>query len=548
MSNNGTVRSINRKSKAAIAVDIQTDNRVVGDGLQLLCERAATILDTVAPTKRIRKSLLDTAESLLQLQGNIVKDIPTLILDDCTKYAIDRISREKAHETLTCVAALPPAHTTRLRTFDVGGVQIPLPFNRLQYTAVEACTILTTIQTDKRVSLNKVVAAMLNYRVSHGCVVTPLIPFDRSAMFRMLAKYKKDPNVEWKMRGVKPILDNNQFLEKVNLFEKDVCRAVGRNDIKMILKEAKVEYARKERSSTMIVTSPTMKSVNNYMNLLTQLDANRSITSTIQQKSEARYIAERSVRNAISHIMAVAVSHYTSGIPDSRLQPISKATTGAIKLYDLIQRENGGSELKVILPMFLSSTDDTTVFAFEGAVQGKQSDKFIIKKDDDTATRSSYTRNTSSTDSLCGLCIRHSVTFNAVGNAAPLYATVYGLSEEELPSAHCPSGRLCVPLPGFCYGGCQDASNSSVGYLVFLRSTNVEDDISTDQINHTKYRNDVFIPWVQNTRESYLRKEGWHPGDEVDTDHVWVGWQVHLNIVVLIYHRRLFIISILYTP
>ena len=236
MSSNGTVRSTNRKSKAVIAVDIQTDNRVVGDGLQLLCERAATILDTAAPTKRIRKSLLDTAESLLQLQGNIVKDIPTLILDDCTKYAIDRISRDKAHGTITRAAMLPPAHTTRMRTFDVGGVPIPLPLNRLQYTAVEACTILATVQTDKRISMNKVVAAMLNYRVSHGSVVTRLIPFDRSAMVRMFAKYRKDPNVEWKVRRVTPILDNNQFLEKIHLFEKDIGRTVEKDDVKMILK------------------------------------------------------------------------------------------------------------------------------------------------------------------------------------------------------------------------------------------------------------------------------------------------------------------------
>ena len=524
MSSNETERSTNRKSKAVIAVDIQTDNRVVSDGLQLLCDRAATILDTAAPTKRIRKSLLDTAESLLQVQGNI----PILIPDDCTKYAINRISREKAHGTLTCVAALPPVHKTRIRTFDVGGVSIPLPLNRLQYTAVEACTILTKTETDKRISMSKVVAAMLNYTVSHGGPVTPLLPFDRSAMFRIYAKYKKDPDVEWIKRGVKPILTNNQFLEKVHLFEKDIGRAVGKDDIKGILKDAKVEVAKKKGSSTMIVASPSTKSINNYMNLLKQLEANRSITSTVQQKSEARYIAERSVRNAISHIMAVAVSHYTTGIPDTRLQPIKKATAGARKLYGLIQRENGGSELKVILPMFLSSTDDTTVFVFEGVVEGKQSDKFVIRKDDDTATRSSYTRNTSSTDSLRGLRIRHSVTFNAVGNAAPLYATVYGLSVEELPIEHCPTGRLCVPLPGFCYGRCQDVSNSTVGYLVFLRSTNAEDDISTDQVNHIKYRNDVFLPWVQSTRESYLRKEGWHPGDEVDTDHVWVGWQVRL--------------------
>ena len=101
-------------------------------------------------------------------------------------------------------------------------------------------------------------------------------------------------------------------------------------------------------------------------------------------------------------------------------------------MYALIRKENRGSELKVVLPKFLSTTNDTTVFAFEGSVDGKQGYKFVIKKDDDTGTCSAYTQNNSSTDSLRGLRIRHPVTFNNVGNTALLYATVYGLSEKEL--------------------------------------------------------------------------------------------------------------------
>ena len=152
----------------------------------------------------------------------------------------------------------------------------------------------------------------------------------------------------------------------------------------------------------------------------------------------------------------------------------------------------------------LSTTDDTTVFAFEGSVDGKSNTSYIVNKDNDSGTRSNYTRNTSNTDSLRGICIRHTVSFNAVGNTAPMYATVYGISEEEMPTATCPSGVLTIPIPGFCYGGSQDCANKSIGYLVFLRNTNKDDDISTDQINHTKYRNEVFLPFVQSTRRTVL--------------------------------------------
>ena len=48
--------------------------------------------------------------------------------------------------------------------------------------------------------------------------------------------------------------------------------------------------------------------------------------------------------------------------------------------------------MKVIVPMFISTTDDTTMFVFEGAVEGKASEYYIINKDDDSGTSSSYTK------------------------------------------------------------------------------------------------------------------------------------------------------------
>ena len=119
--------------------------------------------------------------------------------------------------------------------------------------------------------------------------------------------------------------------------------------------------------------------------------------------------------------------------------------------------------------------------------------------------------------------------FNGVGNASPFYATVYGLTEEELNTATCPSGVLTIPVPGLCYGGSQDCANQTVGYLVFLRNTSSNDNISTDQRNHIQYRNDVFLPWVESTRQFYLRREGWEGGDAIDDDNLWVGWKIRLS-------------------
>ena len=56
---------------------------------------------------------------------------------------------------------------------------------------------------------------------------------------------------------------------------------MGRKNIKKLLKNVKVEVAHKKGTSTMIVGSPSTRSLNNYMKLLTQLDVNISKTSKV---------------------------------------------------------------------------------------------------------------------------------------------------------------------------------------------------------------------------------------------------------------------------
>ena len=74
-----------RKSKADITVEIQTDNRAIGEGIVSLRDAAESILGSAAPTKRQRKLLVETAESLLALQNSVVGKIPDLIPDECTQ-------------------------------------------------------------------------------------------------------------------------------------------------------------------------------------------------------------------------------------------------------------------------------------------------------------------------------------------------------------------------------------------------------------------------------------------------------------------------------
>ena len=81
-----------------------------------------------------------------------------------------------------------------------------------------------------------------------------------------------------------------------------------------------------------------------------------------------------------------------------------------------------------------------------------------------------------------------------------------------------------------------------------MRSTKEEEEVSTDQINHEKYRKEVFLPYIERTRAYYLQREGWEPGIEVDDEYVWIGWQLRwcyccwslllFVLVICIYQRH----------
>ena len=56
-----------RQSKAQFAVALQVHSRSINDQLKTLRDTAASLLEAEAPTKRQRRELLNSAESLLSL-------------------------------------------------------------------------------------------------------------------------------------------------------------------------------------------------------------------------------------------------------------------------------------------------------------------------------------------------------------------------------------------------------------------------------------------------------------------------------------------------
>ena len=87
-------------------------------------------------------------------------------------------------------------------------------------------------------------------------------------------------------------------------------------------------------------------------------------------------------------------------------------------------------QIRPVLPWFITSTDDTTLFAFEGIATGEKVLCLVDKKNDDS-TRSNFSQDADGTNNKCGKRVRHTFTLNAAGNVADIYVVVYGLTDKD---------------------------------------------------------------------------------------------------------------------
>ena len=121
--------TMKRKSKELLTVYLQTNGRAVRDGITSIRDTAISIFQSDNPTKHQRNSIISAAESLLDLQKPVVDEIPALVLNECTKYAIARLHSTNSHEMLTHSQKRPPRETMRIRTISGGSSDIPLQSN-----------------------------------------------------------------------------------------------------------------------------------------------------------------------------------------------------------------------------------------------------------------------------------------------------------------------------------------------------------------------------------------------------------------------------------
>ena len=211
--------------------------------------------------------------------------------------------------------------------------------------------------------------------------------------------------------------------------------------------------------------APSHSTVDKYVVKLVKQGA--SIVDNAISKTENRSTNEQSERGPISNVGIVGATQFEVMDDEDRElnRQLENASFQTRALYELVRRARGGAPIWAIRPQLLFSTDDTTAYIFDGKA-GKEG-KWVFASD--TAIRNRGTQSIyrqEKVNMMNGVRVKVTFTFSGAGMTAPLFITVSGLSEEEMPNDE----FLHVQVPGLAVGGeGVTVGNKTMGHIFFMR-------------------------------------------------------------------------------
>lgn len=371
-------------------------------------------------------------------------------------------------------------------------VDIPEPMNGTQYTKLEMLNILEAIDVNSG-KRKKAILQMIKLEY---------VPFKKTAIYDMLKKRSEGKLVkdtEWGSVGRPPLLDQPTIQAIAKEIQRDKGRAQGRDEINQII----VRHIKRMISDAGQVPlnvpdklNPT--TLNNYIAQLS-LAPDLTIVSSSIPKTNTRYAAENSIRGVISNLALIGSTHfYEAKEENEEFQKALREMSAESRLfYDLNRRARPDVPIVPVLPHFKFSTDDTTQFIFVG--HETKSDKFkLALRDclDERGTHSVY--HVDDQKNMNGMRVKLTWTFSACGRCGPLFVTVTGLDDRELPGDE---DILVVKIPGLCIGGGGVGSSKEEGYLCLQKKTP-----GADEKRFAYYQKNVMVPFINRIREEYSRK------------------------------------------
>jgi hypothetical protein len=297
---------------------------------------------------------------------------------------------------------------------------LPQPANGSQYSPAEACNILAAIKDSKE---RPAVARKMH---DEG-----LIPCGERAMIHRVNLFIKTGVLPrpWGVTGRRPLVPMNdlEILQKP-AFERN-GQSFGKTELeKNIIKYRNEEWEKRGLSTVGLPDKVHPRTLNNYHDLVVA-DPALAITSSSISKSEARIIAENSIRSTMSYVITGSIALFLFGKAPStwRVPPLKDATEGAQLMNKLVSKANNDAPVYAVHPDMNFNIDDSGEWAITGTKRAADAYMVVAVADHETTSCRSNYHYSSKEDDLDipdGLRTRLTAISSASGLQAPFVVTV----------------------------------------------------------------------------------------------------------------------------
>ena len=343
-----------------------------------------------------------------------------------------------------------------------------------------------------------------------------LIPIKRTALYDLLNRYRAGKSIRntWNAPGRSRLLEDPDIQAITSELINTNGSSIGAQIVEEKIKEVQESNVRRD-GLVPIMNSDKMKrtSVSNYMALIAH-QPGISICRKVIDKTTSRYTAENSLISAMSLLCIIAATHFmvVPHMISDIYNEVKECAKGVRTLFDMVCKVHNNLPIFVAHPHLVMSSDDTVQYIFEGKGEKDEPYRLVSSQSQKEAgTRAKYKVNNSK--HMHGMRVKLTYTFSAAGTNAPIFVTVTGLTEREMPKDDC----IQVMIPGLSVGGGGvTLGNNVMGALLFMRGTE-----GMEAARYRIYRDTILLPFIQQTRNEF---HGLKPGDFIPNELTAVCW------------------------
>ncbi|CAB9518460.1 hypothetical protein SEMRO_936_G222121.1 [Seminavis robusta] len=402
---------------------------------------------------------------------------------------------------------------------------IPPPINGSMYDRREIIVLITSFKKNSK-ARGKLIREILEQK---------LVPLGRSGLFRVIKQFEDHvedggtidtfSNDPWYVKkGNQPFISAQSVQEIVGEIAAHPRRSFSQKQITNMMKEKKREEL--GRQGLVVLRESAIEPRNNTMRRYSRAIGGMNQSSCVKKvvyKTETRVTAEGSKRSTGAFAATCVFSQFL--VTETLCPSVAKylrneATESERFAYDVVSNCLDGAPLKPVRASLLISMDDTGEYAVEGLNKDAASEVFITSvgtHDANTGVKSVFT--TSPAPAVAnGIRVKMTNLMTAAGTTGPVWMSVTGLNERELPKSENPAGILVLSIAGLCVGGGGvTVGRENSGFVVFVRN---DGDKETDKVRYRHFIDDCLLPWIDEIRV----EEGWKRGTPIPDDLTAVAW------------------------